>query len=173
MRVMTIPDSFHWTNYDDTVTLDNVDEYLKTNELNIRRCIGEAVPTQIMKNVAYKIKMALDDETTEQVAFFNSIKDLVVAGESIKIKAEDYKTLNEYLPQVAGLLADKTKVEIHCYDFSNDEMAATRKLVQKWDWADFIKICPEDKRKPSTSSYQLILANGRLSAKAETQLRLF
>lgn len=173
MRVMTIPDSFHWTNYDDTVTLDNVDEYLKTNELNIRRCIGEAVPTQIMKNVAYKIKMALDDETTEQVAFFNSIKDLVVAGESIKIKAEDYKTLNEYLPQVAGLLADKTKVEIHCYDFSNDEMAATRKLVQTWDWTDFIKICPENKRKPSTSSYQLILANGRLSAKAETQLRLF
>ena len=53
-------------------------------------------------------------------AFFNSVKDLVVTEESIKIKAGDFKTLNDFLPQVAGLLADKTKVEIHCYDFSND-----------------------------------------------------
>ena len=173
MRVMTIPDSFHWTNYDDTITIANADEYLKANELNIRRCIGEAVPTQIMKNVAYKIKMALDNEEIEQVAFFNSVKDLVVTEESIKIKAGDFKTLNDFLPQVAGLLADKTKVEIHCYDFSNDDMTAIKKLVRKWDWADFIKICPENKSKPSRSSYQLVLADGRLSKKTEVQLSLF
>ena len=52
MRVMTIPTTFHWTDYDDSVTIDNADDYLKANELNIRRCIGEAVPTQIMRSVS-------------------------------------------------------------------------------------------------------------------------
>ncbi|MCI6223495.1 MAG: DNA cytosine methyltransferase, partial [Bacteroidales bacterium] len=60
MRVMTIPTTFHWTDYDDSVTIDNADDYLKANELNIRRCIGEAVPTQIMRSVSSKVKLALD-----------------------------------------------------------------------------------------------------------------
>ena len=126
-----------------------------------------------MKNVAYKIKMALDNEETEQVTFFDSVKDLVIPGESIKVKTNDFKTLNDCLPQIAGLLADKTKVEIHCYDFSIDEMTAIKKLVQKWDWADFVKICHESKSNPSHSSYQLVLANGKLSKVTDVQLSLF
>ena len=173
MRVMTIPDSFHWTNYDDMVTTENADEYLKSNELNIRRCVGEAVPTQIMKNVAYKIKMALDNEDASQADFFNSIKDLKINGESIKVKATDFESLNKYLPQVAGLLADRSKVEIHCFDFSNDDIAEIKKLVQKWDWADFIKLYPKDKTMPSHTSYQFVLADGKLSNKTEIQLSLF
>ena len=52
-------------------------------------------------------------------------------------------------------------------------MTTIKKLVQKWDWADFVKICPENKSKPSHSLYQLVLADGKLTKKTEVQLSLF
>ncbi len=62
MRLMTIPDSFKWTNNDDVTTPKTSDKYLKDNELNIRRCIGEAVPTHIITDIADKIQTMLDFE---------------------------------------------------------------------------------------------------------------
>ena len=62
MTLMTIPDDFQWTDHDDQLTVDNSDEYLKENEGNIRRCIGEAVPTHIGYTIATKIKCMLDYE---------------------------------------------------------------------------------------------------------------
>lgn len=62
MRLMTIPDDFKWTNID-ILTLDTTEKrkkYLKENELNIRRCIGEAVPTHIMQTIAYRTKIILE-----------------------------------------------------------------------------------------------------------------
>lgn len=62
MTLMTIPNSFQWTDHDSELTVENSDEYLKENEGNIRRCIGEAVPTQIGYTIANKIKYLLDYE---------------------------------------------------------------------------------------------------------------
>lgn len=62
MHLMSIPDSFKWTNYDNLVTPENSDEYLADNELNIRRCIGEAVPTHIVADMAANIRTLLDYE---------------------------------------------------------------------------------------------------------------
>lgn len=62
MRLMSIPDEFKWTSLD-TSTLKTQAEkklFLKKNELNIRRCIGEAVPTHIMHKIALKAKTILD-----------------------------------------------------------------------------------------------------------------
>lgn len=59
MRLMTIPDTFRWSDRDDELTADNAGEYLRTHELNIRRCIGEAVPTRIIDDIAGKIKTML------------------------------------------------------------------------------------------------------------------
>lgn len=59
MRVMTIPNSFRWTDYDETITSETQDSYLKKNERNIRTCIGEAVPTEIIRSISYNIKQAL------------------------------------------------------------------------------------------------------------------
>lgn len=59
MRVMSIPDSFKWVWEDVTskeILADRVN-FLKQNELNIRRCVGEAVPTKIM----YKISKNIND----------------------------------------------------------------------------------------------------------------
>lgn len=66
MHLMSIPDSFKWTNYDNLVTPENSDEYLADNELNIRRCIGEAVPTHIVSDIAANIRTLLDYETFVQ-----------------------------------------------------------------------------------------------------------
>lgn len=62
MRLMTIPDDFKWTteNIDSFTTLSQKKAFLKRNELNIRRCIGEAVPTHIMFSIASRIKTILE-----------------------------------------------------------------------------------------------------------------
>ncbi len=61
MRVMSIPDSFVWTDKN-TLGLSNIQAqaFLKKNELNIRRSIGEAVPTEIMRQIAHNIKEMFD-----------------------------------------------------------------------------------------------------------------
>ena len=56
MTLMTIPNEFKWTDHDNLLTVENSDEYLKENEGNIRRCIGEAVPTHIGCVIDEKIK---------------------------------------------------------------------------------------------------------------------
>lgn len=65
MKLMTIPDDFKWVN----LTLEelnslNVQEkraIYKQNEMNIRQCIGEAVPTQVIREIAHAIKMAINE----------------------------------------------------------------------------------------------------------------
>lgn len=62
MRVMTIPESFKWSNQDisQIKTKSQKECFYKKNELNIRRCIGEAVPTRIMEKIAKNINDMLD-----------------------------------------------------------------------------------------------------------------
>ncbi len=60
MILMTIPRSFKWTKDDDKLNADNIEQYLKCNELNIRRCIGEAVPTKIISTIAKNCAMMLE-----------------------------------------------------------------------------------------------------------------
>ena len=57
MRLMTIPDNFIWNDEINTLSRD---QFLKNSELNIRRCIGEAVPTRIMETIAGNINLMLD-----------------------------------------------------------------------------------------------------------------
>jgi DNA (cytosine-5)-methyltransferase 1 len=178
MRVMTIPTAFQWTDYDSEVTIDKADEYLRINELNIRRCIGEAVPTQIMKNVAYKINIALDSidssTTIDNAAFFNSIKDIECNKNVVKIKAKDAGSLIKYLPQIAGLFADKSKVEISCIDFSAEETKATKKLLILWDLQDFVKLSIVSSDKARNLAFCYTLSNATLSPSNKTlQLTLF
>lgn len=61
MRLMTIPDEFCWStkSVDALKGLDDKKEFLRENELNIRRCIGEAVPTHIMQTIAKHVKEML------------------------------------------------------------------------------------------------------------------
>lgn len=61
MRVMSIPDSFVWSKSNiKNLTQAQAELFLKKNELNIRRSIGEAVPTEIMRDMAHNIKEIFD-----------------------------------------------------------------------------------------------------------------
>ena len=60
MRIMTIPDSFKWTDEDDSLTVEHSSAYLSRHEMNIRRCIGEAVPTEIIRCISEKTQAMLD-----------------------------------------------------------------------------------------------------------------
>lgn len=60
MDMMTIPPEFQWVNY----SLEELNELseeekrviYKTHEVNIRQCLGEAVPTEVLRQVAARIK---------------------------------------------------------------------------------------------------------------------
>lgn len=60
MKMMTIPDSFQWINQDlntlNKLILPEKQKISKKHEMNIRQCIGEAVPTAIFHQIAKKIK---------------------------------------------------------------------------------------------------------------------
>jgi len=63
MRMMTIPFEFKWTNIDfntlNNLSIEEKKKFLKQDELNIRHCIGEAVPTKIFEAIAQNIKKVL------------------------------------------------------------------------------------------------------------------
>jgi DNA (cytosine-5)-methyltransferase 1 len=72
MLMMSIPESFQWSNKS-TEKLNKMSVlekkmFLKKEELNIRHCIGEAVPTGVFLNISQKIKDVLNQKflsTTE------------------------------------------------------------------------------------------------------------
>lgn len=162
MRVMTIPSEFHWTTYDDTTTVDNAEEYLKTNELNIRRCIGEAVPTQIGKNIAAKAKLALAGETMSQAEFFNQCKDIDTTSSNAKVLVTDNQSLLLHLPQIAGLLCHKDSIEIYCVDCDAENKKHLKKMLKDWDLMDTIKLTFIASTESSNDNFDLTLSDGIL-----------
>lgn len=77
MKVMSIPDSFRWVAEDinNSKIIKNRIEFMKKNELNIRRCIGEAVPTQIMTKIAKNINDMFDFNEYITTKSKDNIKD--------------------------------------------------------------------------------------------------
>jgi len=80
--MMSIPTSFRWTDMPDEklnkMSLSEKKTFLKKEELNIRHCIGEAVPTGVFANIAKRIQESLGKDLLS-IAAINSIverKDL-------------------------------------------------------------------------------------------------
>lgn len=91
MRLMTIPDSFQWWATDVKI-LSSKKEFLKKHELNIRRCIGEAVPTEIMRSIAHNINELLDFEEFVNNGTDNDIIDnFYINSYKIENKTKDAK----------------------------------------------------------------------------------
>ena len=66
MLMMNIPPEFKWVEDDETylnsLSLEDKKKFLKENEINIRQCIGEAVPTIIIQKIANNIQDVLNNE---------------------------------------------------------------------------------------------------------------
>ncbi|MDX4064372.1 DNA cytosine methyltransferase [Aliarcobacter skirrowii] len=77
MLMMTIPDEFKWSNIEFEIlnNLSNEEKkrFLKQEELNIRHCIGEAVPTKIFEQIAQNIKKVLN----QKVLSINEINKII------------------------------------------------------------------------------------------------
>ena len=60
MNIMTIPKTFKWVETDENelnkLSYDEKRKFLKREEINIRQSIGEAVPTEIFRQIALNIK---------------------------------------------------------------------------------------------------------------------
>ena len=63
MLLMNIPSDFKWVEEDESylnsLPIEEKRKFLKKNEMNIRQCIGEAVPTIIVEKIARNIKEVL------------------------------------------------------------------------------------------------------------------
>jgi len=118
MRVMSIPDTFKWTDADDDLTVENSDLYLKKNELNIRRCIGESVPTEIGRSIGEKVKNSLECfENQERI--FNEIKDNFDSSlNNIRIEISNTLNIVDFITQIASFYAESNSVvcDIVCTD---------------------------------------------------------
>ena len=78
MRMMTIPDEFKWSNKSfeelNNLTIEEKRKFFKQEELNIRHCIGEAVPTKIFEKIAKNIKKAL----MQKLLSVNEINKIII-----------------------------------------------------------------------------------------------
>lgn len=155
MRLMTIPDSFKWTDHDNFLTVENSDSYLKKHEMNIRHCIGEAVPTKIISDIATKIKMLLTyidfienfnmqhNETnyyievskatpeinTTESDIFNNLMMYDSTNEYIKIAVNNVGLFLRYLPQLSGYFSHKKSVYIYITQLHEDEISRLVSLI--------------------------------------------
>ena len=79
MYMMNIPDSFQWSDKPisalNELPIPEKKIFLKENELNIRQCIGEAVPTIILQQIARKIKEHLSREHKTDLQLKKIIND--------------------------------------------------------------------------------------------------
>lgn len=118
MRVMTVPDSFRWTPYDSELTPETSNEYLKQHELNIRRCIGEAVPTHIMYDISSKIKRYLRNidniSDTHASTIFKHLERMTIGNKkNIDILLEGSILCTSLFEQVISMFYDKDRVCIY------------------------------------------------------------
>ena len=79
MDMMTIPHSFRWVDYsiDELNGMSDVEKrkVYKEHEVNIRQCLGEAVPTEIMRQIAARIKAAMQTKRSDAAEINRIIAD--------------------------------------------------------------------------------------------------
>lgn len=70
MRLMSVPDSFRWTNVPETelnkLSFEEKRKFLKKEEMNIRQSLGEAVPTTIFRQIAKNIRVSIQKELLDE-----------------------------------------------------------------------------------------------------------
>lgn len=79
MEMMTVPYEFKWVDKQldelNALTLTEKKKIYKEQEVNIRQCLGEAVPTNIMRQIASNIAKELSKKRYESVSVHKIIKD--------------------------------------------------------------------------------------------------
>lgn len=94
MMMMTIPNSFRWTNIPEqtlnSLSVEKKRAFLKKEEIKIRQCLGEAVPTAIFDSIA------------EKIAFFFSRQHLSDAEVKKLIDTTDLGSLDSVMSYISA-----------------------------------------------------------------------
>jgi len=95
MEMMTLPQNFKWMEHDldklNSLTDNEKRALYKRHEMNIRQCLGEAVPTEIMRQIANNIKTRLVlEKRCESIEINKIITDY---------NLDDPSNLNEFIRQ--------------------------------------------------------------------------
>lgn len=127
MNIMTIPKSFKWVDLDEkylnSLTYEEKRKFLKKEEVNIRQSIGEAVPTEIFRQIAEKIKENLNRENYSLREINKIIKDNNLL---------DNGNLNNYIKENHNLLSFTTLskiAELSNAERNNEEAFYTNKKL--------------------------------------------
>ena len=183
MTLMTIPNSFQWTDHDDQLTVENSDEYLKDNEGNIRRCIGEAVPTQIGKDIAERIRLMLDYEDYVRLGKPDDRNNFFIAAhkcfgeilpqesftelgkqkadiENISVKVVGFKDFLTFAPQLISYYSHINSIRIDVFNLADFEAAELLSLLEKMKKGSNVSI-NIIASKEGLESYNLIVENGK------------
>ncbi len=79
MAMMTIPDDFRWVDMSleelNALSEREKQDIYKNHEINIRQCLGEAVPTEIMRQLAVAIRSRLEQKRCESIEINRIIAD--------------------------------------------------------------------------------------------------
>lgn len=141
MRMMSIPESFEWFNVSTKDLNEKTDLekklFLKKEELNIRHCLGEAVPTGVFKSIASNIKNFYKKEKISSTEIKSIIEEneLNITENLILFIKENFNKLSlENIFLIA--------------EFSNSEKQKTSAYFTRKDIAfSVIKDLPELKKK--------------------------
>lgn len=141
MRMLSIPESFEWSH----IKTDKLNEFtelekkafLKKEELNIRHCLGEAVPTGVFKNIASNIKKANKNESLS-LSQIKSLEEKFKLNETDNIVSFVKTNFKNYSLDNIFLIAEH----------SNSERLKTSAYFTRKDIAySVIKDLPELKKK--------------------------
>ena len=189
MEMMSIPYEFRWVDYSveklNLLPDDQKRKIYKENEVNIRQCIGEAVPTEVMRQIAQRIKMELQTKRTtpselakiisdhslsseSSVSHFIrrnpltlSLSDLQRIAELCNAKREEnaaYYTNKFIINEVMNQLPDFTKDELRILEPSVGAGAFIPFLFKKYDGIKHVTLDLVDIDANSTSILKAILS---------------
>lgn len=165
MTLMTIPNTFQWTGHDAELTVENSDEYLKENEGNIRRCIGEAVPTHIGYTIASKIKRMLDYEDSmnnvnvenpegnfyiasndlkgfamEPQMVFDDLMQKSTDFETVSVEVESMSSFVVYMPMFASCFSHVDRIKVDLISRAPEDVDRLHHLLTLIDLGDNVNV---------------------------------
>lgn len=174
MTLMTIPNTFRWTDHDDKLTVENSDKYLKENEGNIRRCIGEAVPTQIGNDIASKIRTMLDFESFITNAEPKKDSDRNFYIQAFKLGVEN--PIIDSFDKIIALPSELSHVSIKLASIA-DSLAYVPQLCAYYSAADSIDIdivgLNEEENNKIESLFKLIKMGSNVSINYQPSVSVY
>lgn len=138
MNIMTIPKRFKWVEQEEKY-LNKMPEnekrkFLKKEEINIRQSIGEAVPTEIFKQIAFNIKNSLNRKNYKLKDINKIITDLNLTNNG---------NLSKYIRENRNILSFSTLskiAELSNAERNNEEAFYTNKSLLNYIYKEFPNI---------------------------------